>query len=63
MTVAGLFAVLVSEAASIAAAIVSAVKLGSWWMFVYFLLPLLFKYTAMLVSVRREGLMSEGELA
>lgn len=63
MTVAGLFVVLVSEAASIAAAIVSAVKFGSWWMFAYFLLPLLFKYTAALVSVGREGLMSEEELA
>jgi hypothetical protein len=57
MTVAGLFAILVIgaasiAAASIAAAIVSAVKLGSWWMFADFLLPLLFQCTARLVSVR-----------
>ena len=45
-----------SEAVAIVAALIAGIKLGIWWLFIYMLLPLVFKFLAALLSVRREGL-------
>lgn len=50
-----LLGIMLSETVAIAAAIV-AILLGTWWMAIFMVLPLLFKLLSLLFHVRREGL-------
>lgn len=57
-----IFILFLSELSSIAAAVVAGARFKTWWLVVYFSLPIIFKLIAVCFTVRREGLQDDDAL-